>query len=268
MTFEEYIPLKLNGLVDRIWSHKTDSRHSWTILPSGKIELMFRIGEAPELIGAKKISSAENPMQHFCFMSGLQTSPLAMTMDSMHFIGMQMHPVAFKAFFGIPLAEIRDYYLPGEHLFSALVEIEDRLNGKQSFFEKASWLENYLHSRINETPELHFAIQLSQYSEKIYQPHTVLSNASIEALIGYSRTQTFRIFNDWFGTSPHGFQRLQQFVNSVKAIHRSNENFTQIGLQNGFFDQPHFIRSFKKFAGITPGQYRSRMTHIPGQISA
>lgn len=28
----------------------------------------------------------------------------------------------------------------------------------------------------------------------------------------------------------------------------------------------HFIRSFKEFAGMTPGMYRNQKTHIPGQL--
>jgi AraC-like DNA-binding protein len=183
-------------------------------------------------------------------------------------MGIQMRPVAFKALFGIPLSEIRDYYLPGSALLYTLNQIEDKIKGKGSFIMKARWLEKLICSRINESAELHVAIDLSRACEKFIRVDSVHADRSIEEMIGYSRTHTFRIFNDWFGVAAHRYQKLIQFVQTIHDIHRGVDKLTRIGLNNGYFDQPHFIRSFRTFAGITPGEYRKRMTPLPGQFSA
>jgi AraC-like DNA-binding protein len=39
-----------------------------------------------------------------------------------------------------------------------------------------------------------------------------------------------------------------------------------VGLENGYYDQSHFIRSFHEFADMTPGEYRRQMSSIPGQL--
>jgi AraC-like DNA-binding protein len=36
-------------------------------------------------------------------------------------------------------------------------------------------------------------------------------------------------------------------------------DWAQIGADCGYYDQAHLIREFKQFAGMTPGQYASRL---------
>jgi AraC-like DNA-binding protein len=263
---QSYIPTRLHGLVDMIWEQKSDLATRWAIAPTGRIELLFRLGEEPELLRTKRIDVRERPLKDFCFMSGLHTGPLAMGFDSFHMMGVQMHPVAFNAFFRMPLNEIRDYYMPGVHILHGLSEIEEKLKGDGSFRERAEWLEQALLARIHETPELHAAIALGNTMREIAVRHRPVAERDIESMLGYSRTHCFRLFNTWFGLPPHGVRKLQQFVAAVRTLHASSASLTMIALNLGYYDQAHFIRSFKSYAGITPGEYRGRMTAIPGQF--
>lgn len=266
MIINHYIPKKLPGIVDLIWEHQSDQPGHYKVLPSGKVELIFRLTPAIQLAEAKKIGHEDNPLSHFCFLSGLHTRPLSMVFDRFHAFGIQMKPTAVKALFGLPLCEIRDYYLEGSLVIEALGRIEDKLSAPGSFLDKAMWLENYLYERINETAELHTAIKILHASEKFIRSLSHRPNQSIGDMFGYSRTHSFRLFNEWFGVSSHSWQRLIQFVRAVHSLHYATDNLTMTGLQNGYFDQAHFIRSFKEFSGMTPGEYRKRMTLLPGQL--
>ena len=47
---------------------------------------------------------------------------------------------------------------------------------------------------------------------------------------------------------------------SIKMMLVSDENLTSIALENGFYDQSHFNRNFKKYMEITPKQFRKVIT--------
>jgi AraC-like DNA-binding protein len=77
---------------------------------------------------------------------------------------------------------------------------------------------------------------------------------------------TYRLFKDWLGLSPSQAISMKQFIYSLDQMHQEHENLTQIALANGYYDQPHFIRAFRKFAEMTPRQYLNNKTQIVGQL--
>lgn len=268
MEFKEYIPASLSGIVDLIWEHVMPFPGSYTILPSGKVELIFPLHPITDLLAAK-ITKQENPMNNYnCFLSGLHTRPLNMTFEKFHVFGIQMKPVAVKALFGMPLSEIRDYFVEAKIVFGSINRMEDMVNSSNSFEERAKWFESFLYQRIHENADLHMAIKLEKAIGKHLTKKTHEPTIRIEEMLGYSRTQTYRIFNEWFGISAHAYQKLMQFIQSVDMLHHENIKLMDIGFNNGYYDQAHFIHTFHKFADMTPGAYRQRMTAVPGQLFA
>lgn len=266
MKFDAYTPNKLSGLVDLIWELEIPHPGTFTVLPSGKVELIFPI-HIIENLEAVKISPQDNPVNnHACFLSGLHTKPLKMSFGHFHTFGIQMKPVAVKALFGMPLCEIRDYFIGGDVIFDTINTLVEQLHCKSGFTERAQWFENYMFNKINETADLHIAINLDRAIKQYIVQKPNGSSKTIETLLGYSRTHTFRLFNEWFGISAHAYQRLLQFINAVETLHDSNLKLTDTGLENGFYDQSHFIRTFQDYANMTPGVYRKQMSAIPGQI--
>jgi hypothetical protein len=70
MTRQFHKPIKLKGLVSHIWTQEFRDIDRWTVLPTGKIELIIRMGSPPEIVRAKKMSIANNPLRNFVFVSG------------------------------------------------------------------------------------------------------------------------------------------------------------------------------------------------------
>ena len=238
----------------------------YTILPTGKVELIFPI-HSVETLEAVKIAADDNPVNNYsCFLSGLHTKPLKMTFDKFHTIGIQMRPIAVKALFGMPLYEIRNYFVEGVLVLDTISIIEEQLRSKNSFMDRAQWFEHFLLKKINETADLHTAIHLDRAIKKHIVQKQCGSSKSIQDMMGYSRTQTYRLFNEWFGLSAHSYQKLLQFIRSVETLHNRNVKLTDVGLGNGYYDQSHFIRTFQEFTDMTPGEYRNQMTDLPGQI--
>lgn len=266
MKFKAYIQNKLAGIVDLIWEQEMPVPGRYTVLPSGKVELLFPVCPI-ESLDAVRIAPRDNPVNnHSCFLSGLHTRPLKMTFERFHAFGVQMRPVAVKALFGIPLFKIRDYFVEGDAILDTIRMLEDRLYSRDGFMEKAKWLESYLLKKMNETADLHIAINLDQAIGRYHTRKHKPSSKTMENLMGYSRTQTYRLFNDWFGISAHSYQKLVQFIRSVETLHNRDVKLIDAGLDNGYYDQSHFVHTFQDFAGMTPGEYRRQMSPFPGQI--
>jgi AraC-like DNA-binding protein len=67
-----------------------------------------------------------------------------------------------------------------------------------------------------------------------------------------------RLFVDYVGISPKQFAKIIQFQTSF--THISNETFsklTEIAYENGYADQTHYIRNFKRFTRKKPSQFKS-----------
>lgn len=266
MEFQLFQPTKGNGLIRLIWEQKSDIASTWKILPSGKVELIFRLGKPFRMDHQRSHLKSSSPASAFCFFSGLHTRPLYFEYESFHFIGVQLEPVAVKALSGIPASDLRDNAAEGTDLFSGIAELEDVLCAPVPFAQKAAFLEEWITRRIRESQALNLAVKLSSTMDRLTQCKKLGHPVELERHLGYSRTQTFRIFNDWFGDSSSKIIRLGQFVHALTALHFHQGKLTDIGFLNGYFDQSHFIRGFKEFAEMTPQEYRTARTNLPGQL--
>jgi AraC-like DNA-binding protein len=88
--------------------------------------------------------------------------------------------------------------------------------------------------------------------------HAHLSdNISLEQLSGLTQMSTYyllRLFQQTTGLSPHAYL-MQIRINHAKVLLLAGVPIAQVALDMGFADQSHFTRYFKRFLGVTPGQY-------------
>ena len=70
-----------------------------------------------------------------------------------------------------------------------------------------------------------------------------------------------RHFLEEIGVTPKQFAKIIQFSSSINQITESNYyNLTEIGYDNGFADQSHFIKSFKRYTGKTPKEFQQQVS--------
>lgn len=74
---------------------------------------------------------------------------------------------------------------------------------------------------------------------------------------GYTTRYINQLFNEYIGINPKTFSKIIKFQNVIQAINNnSSSNLTDLGLDTGYYDQSHFIKDFKKYAALTPTEYR------------
>ena len=77
----------------------------------------------------------------------------------------------------------------------------------------------------------------------------------IAGAAGLPAFQLFRAFERAVGMTPHGYQR-QARVRLAMQLIRTRHSLSEASELSGFADQAHLTRWFRRFMGITPGQYR------------
>lgn len=73
--------------------------------------------------------------------------------------------------------------------------------------------------------------------------------------LGVSTRQLERTFLALVGVSPRRFRSLLRFRRAVRALRDEAVRPLDAAFEAGYYDQPHFARDFRKYSGLTPGQY-------------
>ena len=76
-----------------------------------------------------------------------------------------------------------------------------------------------------------------------------------------SQRQTDRLANQFFGASPKRLQRKYRTLRAADVM-RSGVHDWRIAAGVGIYDQAHFIREFKAFVGVTPGQFTNHQASL------
>ncbi len=195
------------------------------------------------------------------FLYGQTLQPVSLDVEGKHhYIVVQLYPFASKYLLGINPKILNDdcYDLLGIDY----VDVE------------------YYRQQLTETPELKSRIRLiSELMSKLIKSHKLSDNDKIEKAISiiinrkgqirikdilneiYMTERTFeRNFMSQVGLTPKQFAKIIQFKSSINILTQAKYNsLLDIGLESGFSDQSHFIRTFKSYTGQTPSYYLNQL---------
>lgn len=266
MQFQEYKSSKISHLVISIFERKVTVPLQVTMLPDHTVSLIFNLGEKiKKAQGIKVNSEIFNPTSTFCFITGLHTEPLYFDMKGLHSFGLNLKPSAIRAFWGVPVSEFQDIVVDWQ-IKNELDFIEDNLRKRNSFQERATWLEDYFLEKLKRV-DVGYSTQLGKLMTAIEKDLYSGQRPDIYSYTGYSKMHTNRIFKEWIGLPPGKVLRYRQFLKAIELMHQDKYNLTQIGYSCGFYDQSHFIRVFEEFAKMTPGAYQRQKTPIKGILA-
>ncbi len=184
---------------------------------------------------------------------GPQLTPVTLDLGQHHqSVIVNLKPAGMYRLLGIPMAELveRDYdarLVMGREID----ELLDRLHAGRSPAARNATVQRYLLGKLARLrPLLPFdAAMLHQVRASGNLPIEQVAAAACLSLRQFERLSHERL-----GLSPKVYSRLIRFSHAYKcreiAPHLS---WTTIAHRCGYFDQMHFIRDFKVFAGHAPG---------------
>ncbi len=80
---------------------------------------------------------------------------------------------------------------------------------------------------------------------------------SMAATAGLSVSQFERTFRKAFGTTPRQQLMRLRVENACRLLRNGDDSIANIAVSCGFFDHAHFTRTFRRFMGMTPADYRN-----------
>jgi AraC family transcriptional regulator len=83
-----------------------------------------------------------------------------------------------------------------------------------------------------------------------------ISLAALAELVDLSLYHFARAFKQSFGLPPHRYHMARRMDRARSLLQRSTLPVTQIAMQIGFRETSSFTRAYRKFAGVTPSEYR------------
>ena len=95
-------------------------------------------------------------------------------------------------------------------------------------------------------------ISIRDYLHEHYAEQVQLSD--LEQVSGWTKFHLIHRFTKRYGLSPHKYL-LNLRIAAAKGLLRKRISATEVAYQTGFFDQSHFIKTFKGMTGITPKAY-------------
>lgn len=250
--FQPYMTLEMDGYsqinrTDYGISHfyeftiHDEEKHCIKAVPDASIDLLFNIGEnkvstyiSGTVFGVKKW---ELGTQDDCFgvrfQPGQGILPKDITMEMIVNDDIEID----GDIFGKNLTE----KIALAKTMSERIEIfkkayEDMVLGRNSLSDKEK-INEYLVNRIGRTKGM-------------------ITMRQLEDETNYSACYLRRIFKSFHGISPKQFAQYIRFQNLLMQADKEGVRYEQVALDCGYYDEPHMMKEFKKYSGVTLEQYR------------
>ena len=250
----------LSPYIDRFWVWKDTSGAQIEMpimLPGTGLELFIHFANP------LTINNICLPQSHIACPRSIATLNNA---NNLNFIAIRFCSGAFRHFSPIPFTEINNKFISIEDVWGkdALV-LQNQLTENKEYSKKVEILEQFLINKL-----MRYKKDDAQYWDmainKLYYNFQTIELENLANIKNISYRHFERGFKAQFGTTPKKFQMVSRFQNTVRKLLLAKEkNYLPVALDNGYFDQAHFIKEFEVNSGTTPSAFlteRNFMSHF------
>lgn len=226
------------------------------VIPTDSVQLMFHYRQPFVVLEADKIV-AHQPQS---IISGLSHSfSEVSTFGRAGVVFVAFHPVGACCFFRFPLSDIENQSIDMKDIFNKEIrETEEKLYLACSFEQRAGIIDRFLLEKLGEVKR-HDYLLLQESVRLIKQNRGRVDTALLSKELFTTPKNLERKFAALLGKTPKQYIKLIRFQATVEDISlRKGQSLTDYAYRNGYADQSHFIRDFKTFTGLTPGQFIAR----------
>ena len=268
MLYQEIAPgPQLESFVHCFWILEFDGPETFVerILPDGRPEIVIHYQDTFEQHspGTGKWETQNRAL----FIGPSCESLLLRPGRNSAVLGVRFRPGGASHFLKVPMAQMNGRIVEFSDLFSASAkELEERVVlGKDSRI-RVEIMRKFLQDRLmDRSSDSVVSAAIRLIDRNLGQVRL----RDIAHLLDVGERRLERHFHESIGLSPKHFARIVRFQNSLKIL-RSNtqSNLADVAFHSGYFDQSHFIREFKEFAGLSPANYLKEAHNLSDQFTA
>jgi AraC-like DNA-binding protein len=188
------------------------------------------------------------------FLYGQTICPIEMHVEGAYrFIVFQMHPIAAKALLGVDPKILNDdcYDL---HLLASIDtgSFTKQLQQTKDIVAQSEIIARFI-SQLLLTKVFYPHASIVEGIEQIVKTNGQIAIRDLCKKLNMTERTLQRNFIEHVGIPPKKFAKIIQFYSSFNQVTAdSYSRLTDIVYENGFADQSHFIRDFRKFTGKKP----------------
>jgi len=253
MGFERIAPrTELSRFIECFWivEDPDPSPVIQKIIPDGYPEMIFHFGD-PYLI---KLNT-KWIRQSWSVLGGQMTSHFFLKNTGVSSIlGIKFKPAALNLLFGVDMYTLTNRVVSLKQLnHPDLTALEGMLREAGDHTNRIAAIEDYFSKNFR---AVNNELVIYATVEKIFASNGMVSVAAICKENGCSERQLERMFRKYIGLSPKLYSRIIRFASIFQVAQGRKEiNGCELGLASGYYDQSHFIKNFKAFAGEGPSGY-------------
>jgi AraC-like DNA-binding protein len=223
-----------------------------TILPKGNTEIIFDLSETNSI----QASMGEGVPSRLprCFIISYGRVPVYIQLPKQQtYFGLILDPVAVCSLLGAPAGEFANRPVDLTLVNKSFNEVWEQLAEEKKFSARVALISKWVKMK---TKPLHAQdLMLNEFlCNPLAKPVTVTDVADT---LCYSPRHLSRRIKSITGLGTEELLLYKKYLRSLHLIHRSTLPLTSIGHESYFADQSHFIKAFKLFSNMTPGEYGS-----------
>lgn len=247
-------PPRLADLIDGIWYFEGSLTHlRERHFPTGRAELVVQLGP----VYGHVEGDAVTPFPTAC-VSGLILGPdvIQAPPGRTSVLGIGLRPAGAFAVLGHPL----------EPLTGITVDLEDLAGGEARRLvdrcaeartsegrlrAAAAWIEQRARSGPGPDPAVEWM------TRTIEGQAGDVGIGDLTERTGWSSTRLTETFRTQVGVTPKRFARIMRFRRALELVVTHEGPLSEVALDAGYYDQPHFNAEFREMSGFTPSGYRA-----------
>jgi AraC-like DNA-binding protein len=233
------------------------------VLPTGAAQLIVNLKEDQTRLYDSELKCETTSGT---VLSGIQSRYCIIdTSEQECVLGVAFKPGGLAPFFRAPAHETRDADIPLNLLWGRrAIDLREQLLDAPNPDAKLDAMERAM-AEMWRPADLHPAVRfaLEAFTPR---PHDARI-AAVTAMSNLSPKRFIERFKSTVGVTPKHYCRILRFQHALSHAETGHRmDWTRIAMDCGYFDQAHFIRDFRSFAGITPTGYHGGQTQFRNHV--
>jgi AraC-like DNA-binding protein len=251
MKFDKHIPTEqLSPYIKYFVVSENDFENEYKVFPSSGLVIGFQY--------KGQLKTIKNQIESKLSSSGItgitDSYRLFKNSSSIGTVLVYFTEIGFTHFVSHPANELFNLSLSLDDIFDkkSVNEVEEKLAFADTDKQRVEIVEHFLLSQLK-----HIQIDklIIEAVKLIYQSNGTIRIKELTDKLFISPSPFEKRFRKIVGTTPKKFASIIRF-NAVLESMDKPKSLTEIGFENNFFDQAHFIKDFKRFTGDTPEHFK------------
>ena len=231
-------------------------------VPTGEVAMIISFGPSIDVLGM-----GHEPLRRTSFVAGVDDAYATTEHGGVqHGVQVDFTPLGAAMVLGMPMSVLARQVVALEDLPGPFPGLSERLADAGGWEARFAALDALLAARLaaarSPTAGVAWAWNVLRAT------HGAARVGDLAGELGWSRRHLATSFRDQVGLPPKLYARILRFRHALRRLDGEPEpRWADIAYDCGYYDQAHFNRDFRQFAGTTPTEYLGRRLPAGGGIS-